>query len=199
MDPAADFIANRTVIYEGQSVQFTNYSTKATSSNWSFGDNTSSILSNPSKTYSTPGVYTVSLSINNGASTKTETSYIKVIPYRGVPYTPAMGGDFETNPIDFAAMVVSGTAFQRANSTVTGKNGTRSGNFAWVNGLTGNYADNTTSYLYTPNFNFTASGTYTLRFYCRNAFETGYDGFIVEYSLDKGSTWLPLGTTTATS
>jgi hypothetical protein len=197
MDPNADFTANRTVIYEGQSIRFTNLSIKANTNSWNFGDSTTSSATSPIKTYNTAGTYTVSLSINNGLSTKTETAYIRVLPYRGVPYTPAMGGNFETNPNDFAPVTISGTSFQRGSSTVNGKSGTFSGNFAWVTGITGNYANNTLSYLYTPNFNFTASGTYTLRFYCRNAFEIGFDGFIVEYTLDTGNTWLPLGTTTA--
>ncbi|MFN4971822.1 MAG: PKD domain-containing protein [Bacteroidota bacterium] len=199
MDPYADFSASRTIIYEGQGIQFNNLSGKATSSSWNFGDATSSTLTQPFKVYTTPGIYTVTLQINGGggAQTKTISNYITVLPYRGVPYTLAMGGNFDINPTDFVASTVSGTAFVRGSSTTSGKAGTRSGSFAWVTGLSGNYADNSVSYLYTPNFNFTASGTYTVRFYCRNAFEIGYDGFRVEYTLDTGLTWIPLGTSTS--
>jgi PKD repeat protein len=199
MDPFADFTANRTLIYQGQGIQFSNISSKANSFNWNFGDATTSTTDNPYKIYTAPGVYTVTLSINGGggALTKTVTGYITVLPYRGVPYTPAMGGNFDLNPNDFAAVTESGTGFIRGSSTTSGKAGTNSGSFAWVTGLSGNYANNSVAYLYTPNFNFTASGTYTIRFYCRNAFEIGYDGFRLEYSLDTGITWIPLATTTS--
>ena len=200
MDPYADFSASRTLIYEGQGIQFNNLSGKATSSSWNFGDTTSSTATQPYKIYTTPGVYSVTLQINGGGGTQTKTisNYITVLPYRGVPYTPAMGGNFDVNQNDFRALTASGTAFVRGSSTTTGKAGTRSGSFAWVTGISGNYVDNSVAYLYTPNFNFTASGTYTIRFYCRNAFEIGYDGFRVEYTLDTGITWLPLSTTTST-
>jgi hypothetical protein len=88
-----------------------------------------------------------------------------------------MGGNFDVNPNEFASSSLSGTAFARGNSTTTGKNGTRSGNFAWVTGLSGNYQNLSNSYLYTPVFNFTASGLYTIRFYCKNVFEIGYDKY----------------------
>jgi PKD repeat protein len=198
MEPYADFMANRTVIYQGQGVQFTSMSGKATSYSWNFGDATSATTANPFKVYTTPGIYTVSLAINGGFSTKTQTAYIQVLPYRGIPYTLAMGGNFDVNATDFASSLISGTAFARGSSSTTGKAGTRSGSFAWVTGLSGNYANNTTAYLYTPNYNFSAAGTYTFSFYCRNVFEIGYDGFRVEYSTDTGTSWIPLATTTST-
>jgi len=197
MDPFAEFTANRKIIYEGQSIQFTNQSSKSVSYLWNFGDGTNSNVANPVKTYTTAGVYSVTLTINGGASSKVYTNYIHVLPYRPVPYTLTMGGNFDANPNEFASSSLSGTAFARGNSTTTGKNGTRSGNFAWVTGLSGNYQNLSNSYLYTPVFNFTASGLYTIRFYCKNVFEIGYDGFMLEYSLDTGTTWLPLGTTTS--
>jgi len=65
-----------------------------------------------------------------------------------------------------------------------------------VTGLTAStYADNTDARLWTPNFNFTLPGTYTLSFYRKNSFELQYDGFIVEYTTDRGDTWIPLGNT----
>jgi PKD repeat protein len=41
--------------------------------NWSFGDGTSSTLQNPSHTYNSNGSYTVSLTVNDGTTLKTET------------------------------------------------------------------------------------------------------------------------------
>lgn len=197
MDPVADFSVNQNATYQNKSLQFTSTSVKATTWLWNFGDGTTSTLANPKKSYPNAGLYSITLSINGGASVKTSTNYISVLPYRGVPYAPSAGGNFETNVNDFASYTTSGTAFARGNSTTTGKSGTYSGSNAWVTGLTGNYLDNTVSYLYTPNFNFTLAGTYNLRFYAKNIFEIGYDGYRVEYSTDTGNTWIPLATTTS--
>ncbi len=199
MDPFADFTANKTVSYIGKGIQFTSTSAKATSYLWNFGDGTNSTAANPLKTYSTAGVYTVTLTINAGASVKTLTNYITILPYRGVPYLIANGGNFETNANDFAQASLSGTAFARGSSSTSGKNGTRSGSFVWVTGLSGSYANNTISYLYTPSFNMTLAGTYNISFYAKNVFESGYDGYILEYSLTGGDTWQSLGTTTQAS
>lgn len=47
---------------------FTNLSTGATSYSWNFGDGTTSALASPVKTYTTPGDYMVSLTINAGTN-----------------------------------------------------------------------------------------------------------------------------------
>ena len=55
-----------------QSINFTDTSTGATSWSWNFGDGNTSTLQNPSHTYSSPNTYTVTLSINGGASTTSQ-------------------------------------------------------------------------------------------------------------------------------
>lgn len=194
-NPTADFFANKTVSYVGAPIQFTDASYKATSWSWNFGDATTSTVKNPVKSYSTPGYKTVTLTINNGAATVTRTNYILILPNRGTPYLAANGGNFDVNANDFGAETPYGTGWVRGNSSTSGKNGTYSGSFAWVTGLSGNYVNHSVSYLYTPNFNFSATGTYTISFYAKYNVETDWDGFRVEYSLDKGSTWNLLGTT----
>jgi hypothetical protein len=47
--------------------------------NWSFGDGSSSSLQNPSHTYANNGSYTVSLTVNDGNTTKTETKTNMII------------------------------------------------------------------------------------------------------------------------
>lgn len=79
--PVAAFIGTPTTINTGQSVQFTDQSTNSpTSWNWNFGDGGTSIIQNPSHTYSTKGTYNVSLTATNGfgSNTLTKTSYITV-------------------------------------------------------------------------------------------------------------------------
>ena len=195
--PTALFTADRLIAYKGVPINFTSTSYKGTSWSWNFGDAGTSGSENPSHTYTSPGQFNVTLTINGGASTLTKNLFIQILPNRGTPYAPADGGNFETNTLDFGAELVSGTAWQRGNSAVAGKNGTTSGSNAWVTGLTGNYADNSDASLMTPNYNFTAIGGYLLRFRSKRITEAGYDGFRVEYTLDSGRNWLPLGTTVA--
>ena len=196
--PYPDFNATPKIIYTNKPVQFSDGSYKSTSWSWDFGDATTSTSKNPSKSYAAPGLYTVTLTINgNSAYSRTKTSYIQVLPDRGTPYTVAGGaaGSFDFNPIEFGSELINGTTFERGNSAVAGKNGVVSGGSAWVTSLTSaNYTNNSTSYLYCPNYNLTAAGTYTLSFYGKWAFESNYDGFNVEYSLNKGTSWTVLGT-----
>jgi PKD repeat protein len=196
--PYADFVSDKTVIYGGKTIQFTDVSYKSTSWFWDFGDGTTSTLRNPTKTYNAAGVYNVSLTINNNAAlSKTVNNAVHVLPNKGIPFLSGDGGNFETNPLFFASERIAGTPFERGNSAVASKNGTQSGTFAWVTGLTAaNYVNNSDARLWTPNFNFAVPGTYTFSFYRKNAFELQWDGFIIEYTTDRGDTWLPLGTTT---
>src|SRR5207342_2110679 len=84
--------------------------------------------------------------------------------------------------------------FSRGNSTQTGKNGTHSGSYAWVIDIDSPaYHSNSTAYLYSPSYNCTAAGDYTLRFYAKYDIENEWDGFRVEYSIDKGNNWQILG------
>lgn len=80
--PVADFSANKTTINKGESVNFSDLSSDATSWNWTFegADNTSSTLQHPSITYSKAGTYNVSLTATNadGTDTKTSVDYIQV-------------------------------------------------------------------------------------------------------------------------
>lgn len=196
-DPNPDFVANKIIAYINKPIVFNDASYKSTSWNWDFGDGGNSVSKNPVYSYSNPGTYTVSLQIN-GALTATKTAYIQVLPNRGTPYNTAVGGNFEVSAIDFGSETISGTAFQRGSSAIAAKSGTNSGTNAWVTGISASsYASNSNSRLYTPNYNLSAAGTYTLSFYKKNSFESGWDGFRVEYSLDKGDNWSILGAVSA--
>ncbi|MEP7237158.1 MAG: PKD domain-containing protein [Ferruginibacter sp.] len=192
--PTALFTADRLIAYQGVPINFTSTSYNGTSWSWNFGDAGTSISENPAHAYTTPGQFSVTLTLNSGASTLTKNLFIQILPKRGTPYTPADGGNFETNVLDFGADNVSGTGWQRGSSLVAGKSSTTSGSSAWVTGLTGNYVDNSDASLMTPNYNFSTLGGYTLRFQSKRITETAYDGFRVEYTLDSGINWLPLGT-----
>ncbi|MDQ3019256.1 MAG: PKD domain-containing protein [Bacteroidota bacterium] len=193
--PAADFSTNKRVSYINKGIQFTDNSSQATSWLWNFGDGTESSQQNPVHSYNMVGTYTITLTINNGASSKTLTNHIKILPNRGTPYLPAKGGNFEVNTNDFIPDNISGTPFERGSSTITFKNGTHSPSNAWVTGLTeAQYQNATDAELYTPNYNFSAAGTYTIRFWSKFSTECAWDGFRVEATTNKGDTWNYVGT-----
>ncbi|HEX2901478.1 MAG TPA: PKD domain-containing protein, partial [Bacteroidia bacterium] len=197
--PTALFSASPSITYVGKTVQFIDDSYRPTSWVWNFGDGSpTSALQNPTHVYTSPGKYDVTLTINLGASTLTKTGFIHILPDRGTPYAITDGGNFEVNILDFGPNNVAGTDFERGSSAIAGKSGTVSPTNAWVTGLAAaTYTDNCIAELWTPSFNLSALGTYTLGFSAKFIAEAGYDGFRVEYSLDKGTTWLPVGTTVA--
>ncbi|WP_282013830.1 C25 family cysteine peptidase [Marinifilum flexuosum] len=72
----ANFTANKTSIFTGESINFTDLSSNnPTSWNWSFtgGTPTVSTSQNPTVTYNTEGTYSVSLTAANSGSTNTKT------------------------------------------------------------------------------------------------------------------------------
>ncbi len=161
---------------------------------WALGDNTSETDSVFYHTYSTPGVYSVSLTING---TLTTTKSISILPYLSVPYQKDAGnyaGDFETHAEHFAANTIHGTGFQSGISTIPGKDGTVSGTTAWVLGINDiQYQNSSESYLYTPMFDMSEPELYELKFFGKYAFQSPNDGFQIEYSTDAGVSWQQLG------
>jgi len=194
--PTANFEASPLFAYEGSEVQFTYTSNGADSFLWDFGDNTTSTERDPLHIYTTAGKFTVSLTINTNGTpiTETKTDYISISPERAVPYALADGGNFDVNESDFNVVGHGGTQFELGASGISGKDGTVSGVNAWVTGLDASqYADNSDSRLRSPLFNFSTQGQiYTLEFKSKFAFENEFDGFIVNYSTDRGTSWTKL-------
>lgn len=196
----ADFGSDKTVAYIAKDIQFYDNSYKATSWFWTFGDGNISTNGKPTHAYSNAGVYDVTLSVNSGAASITKTGYITVLPDRDIPYELADGGNFEVNINDFGPENWEGTPFERGNSSVSGKNGVNSSSNAWVTDISAsNYENHSHAELLTPNYDFLSSGTYTLDFYANFDLEyysptEAYDGFRLEYTLDKGDNWYLLGT-----
>ncbi len=88
--PTADFIASKTSVTIGDSIQFTDKSTEMlTSWQWDFGDGTGSDQQNPVKAYEKTGTFTVKLTVGNasGSNTKTMTDYITVTDPGGTGQT----------------------------------------------------------------------------------------------------------------
>ena len=195
-EPAkAEFFVRERAAYVGQSVHFEYLSNGATSFEWQFGDGGTSANENPTYSYNEPGTYDVILTITNdeGSDADTLENYITILPNLPANFSLADGGDMESNPENFGAFNVAGTMLERGASQIEGKEGTSSGDFAWVFGIEeDNYENDSEAYLYTPGFDFSIVGNYTFNFAAKYSFEDTWDGFIVEYSFDKGNTWKKL-------
>ena len=72
-------------------VTLTNESTYATSYLWDFGDGTTSTESNPSHTYATNGIYTISLTATNANGSNTATRQVEIAAPEIASVTPANG------------------------------------------------------------------------------------------------------------
>jgi PKD repeat protein len=182
------------ISYQGVPVRFTgDLSANASSYFWEFGDGATSASANPTHTYSAVGTYSVRLTINGTLSTQSSHT---VLPNRPLPYIdgrPSYGGDFEGFTEQYAVHTLSGSAFERGKSTISKKDGVRSGQNAFVLGLEeASYQPNTRSILYLPNFDMSEVTFYDFSFWGKWEIQNGLDGFRVEYSVDKGRNWTPL-------
>jgi PKD repeat protein len=85
----ANFSGSPTIGAVPLTVNFTDLSIGATSWSWNFGDSGTSTLKNPSHTYTSTGLYTVTLTASNasGSDVMTKTDYITVTP----PAAPVAG------------------------------------------------------------------------------------------------------------
>jgi Zn-dependent metalloprotease len=110
-------------------VSFTNTSTNATNAVWDFGDNNTASTYNATHTYTNPGTYTVTLSVNSacGSNTTTQTSYISV----NTPPAPTGTGNVSCGPgsmtltasgsgnLEWFTQPVAGTSVGTGNSYTT--------------------------------------------------------------------------------
>lgn len=194
-DATAEFTADRTVVAANGTVKFQYASNGAETFAWDFGDGNTSDLENPTHSYTSPGDYTVALTVTTGGNsvTETKTDFIRVIPALSTPYLLTDGGDFESNQNHFAAVNEAGTPFELGSSSVSGKDGTASGSAAWVTGLNETvYSNSSRATLVSPSFTFDLSKEYTLEFKANFSLESQFDGFVVEYSTDLGETYTKL-------
>lgn len=112
----AAFSANQTMVCEGNSVNFIDESSAATSWSWTFegGTPATSTNQNPSVMYSTEGTYDVSLTVSDGQgsySTSTKTNYIIVITAPGQANMPSgenelcsgLTYEYSTNQVVYAS------------------------------------------------------------------------------------------------
>lgn len=88
--PTASFELEELLVMAGQPTSFLNTSMDADSYAWSFGDGNMSTQAEPVHVYSIPGVYTVELTVTNGACTSTHTQDVTVQVSTGTGATDAL-------------------------------------------------------------------------------------------------------------
>ncbi|MDP3396888.1 MAG: PKD domain-containing protein [Methanoregula sp.] len=158
--PVASFTANVTSGTVPLTVTFTDSSTNTpTAWNWSFGDGTTSILQNPAHTYTTPGIYAVSLNATSaaGSSVLEKTAYIwadfanatmfrnnrqhtgvystgGIEPVNTVKWTFTTGGQVLSSPAVADGIVYVGSSDSRLYALYAG-NGTKKWQYTTGNGV----------------------------------------------------------------
>jgi PKD repeat protein len=151
--PAADFSATPVSGAPPLVVVFTDLSTGSTPRTymWNFGDGSISTNANPTHTYTTAGVYAVTLTVTNSYGTDDETKgeYIRVGtgPVADFGATPQSGG---------LPLAVTFKDMSAGNPT----------SWAWV------FGDGATSTAQNPSHTYTKVGTYAVRLTVANAFGT---------------------------
>jgi carboxypeptidase T len=79
--PVASFSLGTNIICQGTSLIFNDMSTNSpTTWSWDFGDNSSSIIQNPSHTFATPGTFTITLTVTNASGSSLISQNITVLP-----------------------------------------------------------------------------------------------------------------------
>lgn len=197
----AQIASSTDIAYVGEEIDFYDDSYGATSWSWDFENDgiAESTSQNPSYAFGEGGLYTVKLTIN-GTTTTTKT--IQILPNLGVPYATSDGGDMESNAWHFGGKITSGGAqlWERGAASNYFTTSFYNGSNAWVTDLDGDmYNGDIECELRTPNFNFSAAGTYTVSF--RRSQETYYSNApgagLMYYSTDKGVTWAKLGSSSS--
>ncbi len=153
--PVAGFVGSPTSGDYPLNVSFTDQSTGATSWSWTFGDGGTSTQQNPSHNYTSPGAYSVALTVTNscGNDTETKTDYITVT-------CTAPTADFSGAPTSGDAPLLVGFTDLSTGSSIS--------SWDW------NFGDGGTSTVQNPSHNYTAEGTYTVSLMVTNA--CGSDG-----------------------
>jgi len=196
--PTANFTMDREFSYVGKNIEFTDTSTFPTNWSWDFGDSTTSINQNPNHAYSSPGDYTITLSINSDASQTSKC--ITILPVITPSYLPEDGGDFESNPQHFLTNIIDGDInLWERGIPLNEISDTASGINVWKTDLDSDIQKaNYTCVLNTPAFDLSAIGSYYLKFkYRMQIMASNCPGAAwIEYSSDQGDTWQRLGANT---
>lgn len=145
-NPVADFYTYEYTFCTGRPVAFNDDSQDATTWYWDFGDGATSTEQYPYHTYTTPGTYTISLTVSNvcGEDTETKENYLTIAP------TPI--ADFKTDGTQFC----ENAPVEFDNQSLYGDS------YLW------DFGDGNTSTDPNPTHTYTAAGTYTVSLIATN-------------------------------
>lgn len=135
--PYAHFYAEETIVCTGQNVSFIDdsYNGQVTTYNWQFTGATpsTSASANPTVTYDTPGLYSVSLSVENaqGSDSHAITDYIRVIPGSAEVTSYFSFEGFEETNEDYLILSDGlGNTWEETGTAYTGSSAIKINNFS---------------------------------------------------------------------
>lgn len=164
---------------------------------WDFGDGTviDDTLNVVSHQYASPGVYTVELEVNTeknciGRDSADIRVWI-VVDSAQFPYL----ADYEVDGAGWAASPIDSGVVSWVWGSPNGNVITSAyeGANAWVTGDTFLYAPNEQSVVGSPCFDLSGLDRPVIGFAKYEEFQAGFDGVVLQYSIDGDSTWVTLG------
>lgn len=188
----ANFTVDKTSGCTPLTVNFTDISTgNITSWAWNFGDGNNSTIANPSHIYTSPGTYTVSLTVSDGSNNDTETKIDLIVVTNGgvganLPFTES----FESNSFNTNGWTIDNpdNADTWELVTVAGITpGTISSRLPYFSYNAAGQRDGMTSQA----FNFSGYSSISMDFdhAHRRYSQNQQDSLIIAVSTDCGSTW----------
>lgn len=193
---AAEFQADRTTICAGNTINFDDMSYNAVNGwNWTFtgGTPASSTAQNPSVTYNTPGLYTVTLSSTDGSNndTETKTSYIRVLPAAaGLPFHEDFESYATLNNIEAWEIVnPSGNGWQL--HTGTGYTGNKCAKIVNFGQTANNYDDLISSPIDLSGITASTGVTMSFRYSYRKRYASNNEVLKVFVTPNCGENWAP--------
>ena len=193
--PIADFIAPKILGCAGTNFSFTDFSYNGTITNWNWtftgAVTPNSTVQNPVNiTWSTPGVYAISLTVSNskGSNTKTRTTYITILAQQAPDLIPVFQGFEATN------IATEGWTVENGGNSVKWQrntNGKRTGAASfYINHFNGT-ATNDVDAFYSKGYNFTNAKKPLIYFYTAYAQRAvGINDVLrMSVSVDCGQTW----------
>ena len=194
--PKPDFQTSRSFACFNDVVQFTDASWNAnvTNWNWSFpgGNPSTSILQNPSVTYSTSGVYSAKLVVSNasGSDSITKNAVVRVttVPLNTIPYVESFedSASFPGNDGWIENLTGGATWGRVTNAGSTGSSSIKMSNYINSTGAVDSWIS--------PSFDFSNVGApVTISFKVANAQRnsTSNDELALFYSTNCSQTWVP--------
>jgi PKD repeat protein len=112
-EPVAGFTMSDSQVCSGSSVTYTNSSTYANSYAWSFpgGSPSTSTSANPTVTYSTPGTYSVELTVTNAVGSSTKTSQIEILTAPEASFTASTTTIIPSESIELGNSSLNATSY----------------------------------------------------------------------------------------